>query len=118
MDAVGITIGCGWIFTGLLCALLSVPLIRGRVKPNPIYGVRFRQSFQSDEAWFAINRFGGRQLAMWSMPLVLVGVVALFLPLRSHESLALVLGFAPLVFVLIPTVITWRFARQFDPKKQ
>lgn len=116
MDAVAVTVGVSWTVAGLLCAGLAIPLVRGRVGRNAFYGVRFPQSFQSDDAWFAINRFGGRRMLVWSVPLVTTGVVSFFLPLRSHPALALTFGFAPLVFVLIPVVESWRFARRYRPR--
>src|SRR4051794_40975364 len=114
MDAVAITIGISWTLAGLLCIGLAIPLVRGRVGRNAFYGVRFPQSFESDEAWFAINRFGGKRLAAWSVPLILVGLVSFFLPLKSHPGVTLVLGFAPLVFILIPVLQSWRFARRIS----
>lgn len=112
MDLVAIAVGVGWIFAGLLCLGLSIPLMRGQVGRNPVYGVRFPASFESDDAWFAINRYGGKRMAIWSVPMILVGVAALFLPLQSNVGLALLLGFAPLVFILIPILATWRFAQR------
>jgi len=111
MDTVAITVGTGWTVAGLLGLGLAIPLIRGRVRRNRLYGVRFPQSFRSEEAWFAINRYGGKRLALWSVPLILVGLASFFLPLQSHPRLTWVLGFGPLVFILIPILQTWRFAR-------
>src|SRR5882724_830171 len=116
MDAVAVTIGIGWTITGLLCFVLAVPLVRGQVGRNGFYGVRFPQSFQSDDAWFAINRFGGKRLMVWSIPMTVIGIVSFFLPLQSHTGLRLALGFAPLVFILIPVIETWRFARRYRPR--
>jgi uncharacterized membrane protein len=118
MDPIAVTIGISWTVAGLLCLGLAIPLIRGLVRPNRLYGVRFPQSFQSDEAWFAINRFGGKRLAIWSIPLVVIGLVTFFLPLQKHPRLTWVLGFVPLVFVLIPILQTWRFARRYRPTGQ
>jgi hypothetical protein len=115
MDAVAMIVGTSWTVLGLLCVVLAVPLVRGHVRPNAFYGVRFPESFQSDEAWFAINRYGGRRMMLWSIPIVAVGIASFFLPLRTHPGLALTLGFAPLVFVLIPVLEVWRFARRFRP---
>jgi hypothetical protein len=113
MDPISLTIGISWTFAGLLCLALSVPLIRGQVRRNRIYGVRFPQSFQSDDAWRAINCYGGKRLAVWAIPLIGVGVVALFLPLQGKTGLTLVLGFAPIIFILIPVLEAWRFARRY-----
>ncbi len=113
MDAVALTIGVSWLLSGLLCIGLSIPLIVGRIGPNAYYGIRFPESFESDEAWFAINRFGGKRLALWSVPLVVIGVVTLFLPLRSNVILTVVLSVAPLVFIFIPLFQAWVFARRY-----
>lgn len=116
MDAVAITVGVAWTLAGLLFLGMAIPLIQGRVGRNGVYGVRFPQSFQSDDAWFAINRYGGKRMAFWSLPLIAVGVVSFFLPLQSRTGLTLALGFAPLVFILIPVIESWRFARRYRPK--
>jgi hypothetical protein len=117
MDSVAITIGSGWTVAGLLLLGLAVPLARGKVARNALYGIRFPQSFQSDEAWYAINCYGGKRMMAWSIPLIITGIVSFFLPLRSHTGLTLTFGFAPLVFVLIPLVESWRFARRFRSGK-
>lgn len=117
MDAVAITVGVSWTFGGLLLLGLAVPLARGRVGRNALYGIRLRESLQSDDAWFAINRYGGRRLIVWSIPLIVVGIVSFFLPLRSRTALTVAFGFAPLVFILIPAVESWRFARRYWTKK-
>lgn len=116
MDAVAITVGLSWTFAGLMCILLAIPLARGRIGRNAFYGARFRQSLESDEAWQAINRYAGKQMIGWAIPLIAVGVVSFFLPLQSHVALTLVLGFAPLIFVLIPVLNTWRFAQRREGK--
>jgi hypothetical protein len=115
MDAVAITIGLSWTFIGLLTTALCIPLVRGRVGRNPFYGIRFPQSFQSDEAWFAINRFGGKRMIIWSIPMIVIGIVSFFLPLQSRTLLTLTLGFAPLIFILIPAIEIWQFARRYRP---
>lgn len=116
MDPLALILGLIWTLVGLLMAGLAIPLVRGRIRPNHFYGVRFAESFQSDEAWFAINRFGGKRLLLWSVPIVLLGVVTLFLPVSRHPMLALALGLVLLISVLIPAVQSARFAKSFRPK--
>ena len=113
MDPVAITVGVSWTAIGLLMIGLAIPLVRGRVGRNSMYGVRFPQSFQSDEAWFAINRFGGKRGIVWAVPVVIVGLASFFLPLQANPIVALAVGFAPLVFVLMPAIESWRFARRY-----
>jgi hypothetical protein len=58
----------------LLIALLSIPLILRRVRMNSFYGVRFQESFKSDEAWFAINEYGGKALLLSTLPILIYGI--------------------------------------------
>lgn len=116
MDGVGMIIGWSWAIIGMLMYRLGMPLLRGQVGRNHYYGVRFPQVFESDDAWYAINRFGGRCMIIWAVPLVVVGLLYFFfLPMQLHNGIALTLGFAPLVFVLAPVWQTWQFARQYHP---
>lgn len=113
MDAVAIAVGAGWTLAALMIFAASVPLVRGRVRRNRLYGVRLPQSLKSDEAWYKINRFGGTRLIAWAIPLLATGLVCLFLRLRGHAFLTLVLGFGPLLFLVVPAFQIWRFARRF-----
>src|SRR3954471_22832963 len=113
MDSVAIIVGVCWTVAGLACIGLVVPLARGRVPRNALYGVRFPESFQSDEAWYAINRHGGRRMIAWAIPMIATGVICLFLPLRSHPAASLIAGFGPILFILALLIDSWRFARRF-----
>ena len=113
LQPINIVIGTAWIVAGLMCVGLAIPLIANRIGPNPLYGIRFRESFQSDEAWYAINQFGGQRLALWSVPQIAWGIAAYFVPLNNNPTLTLAAGIAPLAFVLIPMFESWRFARRW-----
>jgi uncharacterized membrane protein len=47
------SIGC------LIIAAVSVPMILGRVPPNPLYGFRTRRTLSSPAVWYPANRFSG-----------------------------------------------------------
>lgn len=113
MDALALIIGFSWTLAGLLCLTLSVSLAVGRVPRNALYGFRVRESLASDNAWFAINRFAGKRAAICSFATIGWGVVVCFMPLAGNEALALFLGLAPLAFVGIPCLQTWRFAKRW-----
>ena len=105
-------IGISHIIAGVIIILVCIPLIRGSVKMNTSYGIRFRQSYASEKAWYAINRYGGIQFVIFSALLVLIGILLLCIPVRTG-SLAFWLSlFAPLI-MLVPAVTAFIFARQF-----
>ena len=116
MDSISLTIGLSWLLTGILSILLCLPLIKRKIPRNSFYGMRFPQSFQSEEAWFKINAFGGKQMLQWSLLLIASGALTFFLPLQTHPARALFAGLAPLIFILIPIRQTWRFAKSLSKR--
>jgi len=103
------------VMSGLLFITLSIPLVLRKVGMNNLYGFRFKASFRSEENWYMINAYGGRQLITWSIAMILVGAGCFFLPVKvfSNRVLTLFLGVGPFViFTLISSVRTMLFARR------
>jgi uncharacterized membrane protein len=61
------------LVVALICIALSIPLIRGKVEMNAMYGVRIRKSFASAENWYKINRYGGKAMIGWTIPVIALG---------------------------------------------
>lgn len=113
MNPVAITIGLGWSIAGLVSIGAALPLLQGKVGRNALYGVRFPQSFQSDNAWFAINCYGAKRMILWALPMIAAGIAAFWLPRQASPLVVLICGFAPLLCVVIPVIDTWLFARRY-----
>lgn len=86
----------------MLIAGLSIPLILRKIPMNSYYGVRFPQSYKSDDAWYAINEYGGKALLLASIPIFLVGLYGLFHQ-PEHYSLigSGILALSPLLACLM-----------------
>lgn len=113
MDTVALTLGLCWAVDGGLILVLSIPLVQGRIPRNRFYGVRLPTAMKDDEAWYTINRFGGKRLIAASVPLILVGIISLFLPLSHHLGLTLICGLTPLAILSIPIVQILLFAQEY-----
>jgi hypothetical protein len=111
MDTTSIILGICNLLVGALIIGLHVPFLYDKVKMNPLYGMRFKQSFESEEKWYAINRYGARQMIRWSVFVLAVGLATFFIPLDDRPALAMGLAFVPLV-VVIPAIQSYRFAKQ------
>lgn len=79
------TMGVSFILVGLVILVLCVPLILRKVPMNALYGARIPASFASEENWYAINAYAGRQLAKGSILVVVTGLIGLFVPLHRQE---------------------------------
>ena len=111
MDATGLVIGLLNVFLGLLIVAIAFPLARGKVGMNHWYGVRVRQSFESEEKWYKINRYGGRQLMIWGVIIAALGAAAAFIDLGSRWELMAAFLLVPLL-VLIPAARSVLYARK------
>lgn len=95
------------IIPGLIFIAISIPLLRNKIPMNQFYGFRIAKSFASAENWYAINRYGAKQLIMLSVLLIIAGIIMLYVsmpPLYRVIPIALV--------VIIATVRTALFARK------
>ncbi len=92
----------------LLLMALAVPMIRGKVPPNGLYGFRVPKTMNNPDIWYPANAYAGWQL-LWAGLAILLGVVVLYFILGSSlDAYAL----ASLGLVLIALgIAVWRSVR-------
>lgn len=105
-----VTLGCAALFIGL-----AIPLVRRKIKMNYFYGVRFKNSFVSDEAWYAINEYGGWQMIYWSIPIIIAGIVILFVDLEANPWVTFMLASSAGVLIIPGVIQSWRFSKRYAP---
>ena len=111
MNITNILFGIMNTFMAFLFICMSIPLVKGQITMNKIYGIRFKKSYESDDNWYKINKYGGRQLIIWSIPLGLFGIISFFLPITESPLLYLISMLAPLI-VFIPFINSYLYARK------
>jgi uncharacterized membrane protein len=102
---------------GVLVYLVSLPLVYRKVPMNYFYGFRIPAAFESDERWYEINAYGGRQMAAWSWLIVAAGVVGFFMPRDTIPIYTPASTFVILLAVLIPIIRITRWARRLPPSE-
>src|SRR5215471_8716097 len=100
------------LLSGILIFLLSLPLISRKIPMNRAYGIRIPAAFESEQRWYDINAYGGRQLAAWSWLIVAAGVVGFFISPEHRDAYALACGAVTLVAVMIPAIQIYRWSRK------
>ncbi|HUJ18404.1 MAG TPA: SdpI family protein [Nitrospirota bacterium] len=111
MDHESLMFGLTNVFVGILVIALCLPLLKNKIGMNYFYGVRFRKSFKPDENWYKINRFGARRMIIWSVVIIIIGMLSLIIPVGARKSLHPLLARSPLIFI-IPTIESWLFAKR------
>lgn len=100
---------------GVLFVLLSIPLAAKKIPMNRYYGFRLSKARESEQNWYEINRYGGRQMIQWSLLLILIGALYFTFPIDTSrsESASTLLAVAPiLICPAVATVKTLLFSRQ------
>jgi hypothetical protein len=103
-----IVLGLTNIFVALLMIVVCLPLAKRKIKMNCWYGMRIPKAFTSDENWYRINEYGGRQFIYWSVPNIVLGLVMLFLPPMGAGDLWLVV--LPPFILLVPLIKLFIYA--------
>ena len=99
MNSINLTFGITYIALGLLSIIVSVPLVMRKIKMNRWYGIRLPKAFKSEENWYTINEYGGKQLILWSTVPLTAGIAILLMPPLLPQYVA-ILGIVPLLLFL------------------
>lgn len=78
---------------------------------NRLYGIRFHKSFESQECWYKINRYGAKRIVIWSIPIMIIGIIALFVPLQGRGLKEILFALAPCL-ILIAVIESYLYARR------
>jgi hypothetical protein len=110
MTALAITI----LAAGLMMVLISLPLVYRKVPMNQYYGIRIEASFESEQRWYEINAYGGRQMAKWSCLIIATGLLGFFVPSGYFLTYAWASLPVTLVAIFVPTFQVFRWSRKHD----
>mgnify|MGYP001551122396 CR=1 FL=1 len=96
---------------------LSVPLIKGWVKPNAWYGFRIPLTLNDPAIWYPANRYAGWLLLAYGLVLLVVAVglpFLLCLPATegATDVYALCMAGVALVGIALVFVFSWRYTRK------
>jgi uncharacterized membrane protein len=105
-----------FVCIGILCIGLSMPLIKGKVKPNRWYGFRLQVTLKDDRIWYPANRFGGKLLLAYGLAVLGAAVLLPLLSVNYQLALSNEMYMKYMVVLLISGAVlilflSWRYAR-------
>jgi hypothetical protein len=96
---------------GLLLALLSLPLIAGKIKPNPFYGFRTPQTLDDPNIWYASNKYFAKLQLFVSIIITVAALGFYSLPNITVDAYALsVLGVFVAAFITA-MILAWKYMK-------
>ena len=69
-----------FVCSGLILVGLSIPLIMGKIGPNPWYGFRVKRTLSDPAVWYAVNAYSAKWLLAVGIVNVVAAVVLYFVP--------------------------------------
>jgi uncharacterized membrane protein len=99
-----------WVL-GMIFVGLAVPLIRRKVRPNALYGLRVAETLENEEVWFEANARSGRDLLWVGIGTIVVPSALYALPWRDDKHYALVCCGLLIIAVIVYAVRGLRTAR-------
>ncbi len=67
-----------FLAAGILCIALAIPMIRRRVPPNALYGLRVAATFADESVWYEANARSGHDLLRLGLLTILLALVLPF----------------------------------------
>ena len=103
-----------YVVGGLLLALLSLPLIAGKIKPNPYYGFRVPFTMGNPEIWYATNKYFAKRQLVVGLIEAAAATGLYFLPSITIDTYALsILGIFVVMFAVV-FVQGWRCMKALE----
>ena len=97
---------------GALLVAMSIPLIRRRIRPNPIYGLRVPATLADADVWYEANAQSGRDLCILGCIQVAVALLLLVFPGITIDGYIAVNSAVVTVGALVAAVVGWRRANR------
>ena len=100
-----------FLLTGLLFVLLSIPMIKRRVKPNAWYGFRIPETTDNPEIWYPANVYAGKGLRISGLLTMIASLITLLIPGLTFDGYAMVVMGVMLAGVLMTLALSIRYAK-------
>ena len=105
-------IALGDLLFGSLLLVMSLPLMLRKVPMNNVFGMRIPTAFESEQRWYDVNAYAGRQLAIWSWPLVFAGATGFFVSPADFDFYIGGSIVATLLVIGLPLLMIARWVRK------
>jgi len=104
-----------WMFTmsGCLLSLLSIPLILGKIGPNPWYGFRVPKTLSDPKVWYPANTYAAKRLFVVGILGSLISILLFFVPNIDINTYALSCAAVTLGGLIVTLIQSFLFLRRF-----
>jgi uncharacterized membrane protein len=106
-----------FVCSGVLLAGLSIPLILGRIGPNPWYGFRVERTLSDPAVWYAANTYSAKRLLVVGIATSLGSIVLYFVPEIDVAVYSTACGAITVGGLMVSIVQSFLFLRSIGRQK-
>ncbi len=102
------------IGTGVIFVLVGLPLMRGAVEPNTLYGFRTKRTLSDRDLWYAVNALSGKHFVVTGALMIVLGIIGLGALNDPDQQKVLVLAAVAIILLGIAYTIlrSWQVIEQ------
>jgi uncharacterized membrane protein len=107
-----------FVFAGGVMAAMGVPMMRRRVPPNGLYGLRVPATMADERVWYEANARSGRDFVVLGIATAGLAILLPFVPGVSELAFNAALTFVLIGGVVMVAAVGWRRANRLLREKQ
>jgi len=92
------------VIIGIVLAIVSLPMIANKIKPNPLYGYRVKRTLENPQIWYQVNHYAGKQLFAAGVLIFLFSIGTVILPGMNLQIYSLIATAVNLSLVIIAVI--------------
>ena len=77
-----------YVLSGILLIAVALPLLFGKIPPNPFYGFRLSPALEDASIWYPTNRHSAKWLILSGVSTVVSAVALYFVPWLTIDAYA------------------------------
>ena len=105
-----------YTISGGLIMALSIPLVLGKIGPNPWYGFRVKKTLTDPTIWYLANAYSGKRLFIVGLVVNLISVVLYFVPNMDINIYTLSCAGVTVGGLIVAVIQTLLYLRRFPSK--
>jgi hypothetical protein len=100
--------------SGFILVGLAIPLIRGKIGPNPWYGFRVRRTLSDPAVWYAVNAYSAKRILVVGVVNIVSAVVLYSVPKIDVAVYASSCGAIAVAGLIVALIQSLGFLRSFN----
>src|SRR4051794_2247351 len=107
-----------FVCSGLVLVGLAIPLILGKVGPNPWYGFRVERTLSDPAAWYAVNTYAAKRFLVVGIANSLSAIILYFVPGIDVAVYSTACGAIAVGGVILSLIQSFLFLRSYDKRDE